>query len=183
MRIVTFDPEVSRPAYSMWEDGKLQGYGKVLYRYEEKIIDPVFFEAMQRFAERSDVLVIEDQWLPRNQPERIHTVKNLILVRAHIEYEWHRARKIVIPVQPLAWTKVVKRNNERLKSYEIRKRSVIVAQDISKQAGIGFSRKVDHNIAAAICMGHWFWTINAKRGVIEACDDKETGELLFATDI
>jgi len=190
MKIVAFDPETEKPAWSEWVNGGLTRYGKLVYKTRCKGIDQSFFEGVLALAEDSDLLVIEDQWIHPKATNQFPRVKELVISRGDISRDWLERGKPVVVVQANVWSRILasatfrrrggKTGSQWMSTEDIRKLSKIRAEDIKKKARVKFGRRIDHNIAAAICMGDWFFSAflaDCSMGGVEVrggCDHEET---------
>ncbi|MCP4599226.1 MAG: hypothetical protein GY847_01595 [Proteobacteria bacterium] len=155
MIFCAIDPETKYPAFAVFDNTKLIERGVVKMKRKEGGIHPAFFYKFTELALQTEALIIEDQWIPIGRSELFKSVSYLVAARAKVEVHWDRQQKRVCRIMPYRWqNEALSRPRERnLKTEEARTRSCIVASKIARE-------KIDnHNIAAAVCIGHWFGSI------------------------
>lgn len=166
MRVCVIDPEVNEPAYAVFQDGLLVEVGRIpMYAGAGRRAPGLhheFFRRLRGLASRTDMLVIEDQYVPHGKPERIRTVKTLISARGKVEVEWDRQGKPVELLDPWRWTKMFARRGGPKRREELLPAYRQYARDVARRAGVAYDG-TDTDIAAAICMGVW-WHKESEHG-------------------
>ncbi len=152
MIFCAIDPETKFPAFAVFDNTRLVDRGVVKMKKKEGGIDPGFFHKFTALASQTEALIIEDQWIPVGRSELFKSVSYLVAARAKVEVHWDRQQKRVCRVMPYRWQNeaLTRPGERRLKSDEARERSCVIASKIARE------KIENHNIAAAVCLGHWF---------------------------
>ena len=151
MRICSVDPDVDSPAFALFVDGKLKNWNAMkAKKFQWLPLVPQLIELWQ-----PDLLVIEDQYLPRMMTDRAKSIFQLVSARAMICGCFILAGIPWETVQPFSWQQSL--GGSRLGRDQLKQRSFIVASDIA-----GFKIENEH-IADAISMGQWFITNHRRK--------------------
>jgi|GEM_PF-3140071 len=168
MRVLSIDPEVVAPAFSVIEKGHIYIFGKFdrildRKRKAERFNPDYQDEFHQIFTEYEvEAVAIEDQYLAYGKKRNIKNFKTLAKVAG--EYELFSRLHGVEPelINPQQWQTSVLRCPSNMKRKKRKERSLFIAQNI-----LGDQYKLDHNIADAINIGI-YWDNRLSNRVPEA---------------
>jgi hypothetical protein len=146
MVVCACDPHTKTPAFAFFDESNflswrlLNGTSRQWLHEVKSIVD----------AERPELLIIENQYLPPSidAVRRFRSVTKLVSARAMITAVFILSGICYEIIEPFAWQRSLGGSN--LGTEELKRLSIIKASDIAQQ------NIDDHNIADAINLGHWW---------------------------
>lgn len=149
MLICACDPDCKKPAFALFDKGKLSEW-RIL-----KGTIHLMLPEIKTVAERwkPNLLVIENQYLPdRLASLRFRSISHLIAARAMISAVFLLSGINFELVEPFAWQKALGGSGSGRE--ELKRLSLLKATQIA-------GWKVEnHDLADAICLGHWWICTN-----------------------
>jgi len=157
MRVIAFDPEVTRVAYSIWDDEELVevGFLQRNYPYLYDFLSRLFDFANDHWVSKG-LVAIEGQWLhPRARRKNVLTFQRLIEVREEIKNTFILAGWHVVVVPPQRWQIDILHCQPQDKRAKRKLLAQGVAKPYLEKLNVDEHFYDNHNIADAVCIGLW----------------------------
>jgi len=154
VRICAIDTDTRSPGYAIFDGVKCIEHGIIPLKRGNRIRD-VFAKWMLDLVSRSDILVIEDQFIPKKKPNVAKSMLYLAAARGKLELFFELEGKRVVRLMAFKWQSDVlwttaRKNKPWMNREEAERRTKMVAEEI---VGGGVTNA---DVASAICIGSYF---------------------------